>query len=176
MVHDVFDVYVAAIDDTNQINARRQSIDSLYTTIVTLILTGDVYVAITSGFRTWFGAIATAAIMVAGLSVIVNWRRAQKELDEILDVRYDFLRNLEKQDAMQAIGASLITLEYAKVYQNRASKKTAAKRLQRAFSVMFVAIALAMTLLTFASTSALISEWVPWLQQAVHDFSPSSQP
>jgi hypothetical protein len=176
MVHDVFDVYVAAIDDTNQINTRRQSIDSLYTTIVTLILTGDVYVAITSGFRTWFGAITTAAIMVAGLSVIMNWRRAQRELDEILDVRYEFLRNLEKQEAMQTIGATLVTLEYVRVYQNRASRKTAAKRLQRSFSIMFIAIALAMALLTFASTSALIGEWMPWLQQAIRNFSPSPQP
>lgn len=176
MVHDAFDVYVAAIDDTNQINSRRQSIDTLYTTIVTLILTGDVYVAVSSGFRNWFGVLVTFAIMLAGLNVIGNWRRAQKELDEILDVRYEFLRALEKQDAMQAIGASLITLEYERVYRSRLSGKTAAKRLQRSFSVIFVAIVISLAILTYVETSPLVGYWLPWLQQAFRDFSLPSQP
>lgn len=53
--------------------------------------------AISSGFSTWFGAVVTAGIMVAGISVIGIWHRAQTELDEVLKLRYKFLRGLEER-------------------------------------------------------------------------------
>jgi hypothetical protein len=94
------------------------------------------------------------------------------ELDEILGVRYAFLREKEKRPQLMAIGASSITLEYDAVYRKRKENKyrTSTSRLQSTFVIVFALVTLVLGILTFAHTTPFLRETLPWLDDWVRQF------
>ena len=83
MPHDVFDVYQTIIKDTNEMNARRRQLDSLYVALITFILTGEAYVAFYSAFTNWLLVFVTIGISLVGGSVTARWRDGLDDLDGI---------------------------------------------------------------------------------------------
>jgi hypothetical protein len=163
MTHDMFDVYTTIIEDTNEMNSRRRQLDSLYVSLITVIMTGDAYVAFYSAFNNWLLVIATIGISLVGGAVTTRWSEGLQNLDIILDNRYEFLRNLEANDELKAIGATLYSQEWNSLYgpgkDIRFRKVTA--HLQRTFTLVFVAIPLVLAGLTAIETIPLIHSLVP---------------
>jgi hypothetical protein len=152
MPYDEFDVYKTAIEDTNEINRRRLALDNLYVGIITLILTGDAYVAITSQFNSWLPIIVTTAAGAVGIAIVLRWRQGFGELNKILEKRYEFLRTLEKSASLSAIGASSFTQEWDALYAKKEAKRFRrfTLQLQFIFGLVFVAIPVFLTLVTLA--------------------------
>lgn len=164
--HDAFDVYVAAINDTNELKSYGQRIDSVYVTILTLILAGDGYVAAASRFDSWVPVVVTVGIGLIGLIFCRRWRRGLINLDKIVSHRYDWLRALERAEQLKGIQADLLTSEYEKVYKPRGLdrvSRTRSRQLPDLFSIIFVALPLLLALVTLAATNP----WLPWLHPYV---------
>lgn len=163
MPHDEMDVYQTVIGDTNEINRRRQTMDSLYVSLISLILTGDAYAAFVSRLDSWLNVVATVGAGIVGLAVIARWRQALKDLDAILNVRYAFLRSLEALPSLSSIGAKLYTHEYEKVYALRSAGRfrSATKRLQTIFQAVFVIIPVALAVPTATHTIPWLSQFIP---------------
>ncbi|HEU5343812.1 MAG TPA: hypothetical protein VFU60_05680 [Ktedonobacterales bacterium] len=169
MPHDVFDVYQTIIKDTNEMNARRRQLDSLYVALITFILTGEAYVAFYSAFTNWLLVFVTIGISLVGGSVTARWRDGLDDLDEVLNFRYEYLRNLEARDEMIAIGATLYGDEWLKIYKPRedlrhhANKRfrSVTKRLQLVFIIVFFAIPILLLCITALETIPLIHSLIP---------------
>jgi hypothetical protein len=170
MPYNEFDVYKTAIEDTNQINSRRLALDNLYVGIITLILTGDAYVAITSQFDSWLPVIVTTVAGLVGLTIIARWRQGFLELNAILTKRYEFLRTLEQSQTLHQIGARSFTEEYEAVYAKREGRfRFFTLQLQFIFGVVFVLIPVFLTLATLARV-------VPELQPLYYFIEPLPTP
>lgn len=165
MPRDEMDVYQIVIGDTNEINRRRQMMDSLYVAVISLILSGDAYAAFTSRFDSWVDVAVTAGTGIVGFLVTARWRQALKDLDKILEHRYEFLRNLEALPALSSLGAAIYTREYEKFYKDRPTRRfrSATKRLQTIFQVVFVLIPIALAALTAVHTIPSIDHYIPRL-------------
>jgi hypothetical protein len=107
--HDLFDVYAVAIEDTNQLKSYGQRIDSVYVTIVTLILAGDAYVAANSKFDNWLSVVVTGGIGIVGVAFCLRWLRGLSSVNDILVHRYEWLRNLESTAELEHLRANLFT-------------------------------------------------------------------
>jgi hypothetical protein len=150
MPHDEFDVYKTAIEDVNELNRRRLDADNLYVGIVTLILTGEAYLFVTSQFDSWLPVIATAAASLVGLAIVRRWSQGFVEIGKILDKRYQYLRNLEATEALKHLGASAFTEEYEIYRTSRRIKAGLNSYLQSVFGLVFVIIPLFLALATLA--------------------------
>lgn len=164
MTHDVFDVYQTIIKDTNEMNARRRQLDSLYLSLITLILTGDAYVAFFSSFDNWLLVAVTIGISAVGWAITSRWRDGLSNLDKILKFRYAYLRDLEGYDEMKAISATLYNQEWDKVYKPREDNKrfrSVTSRLQVTFLVVFIMIPLILAVLTAIETLPALHSVIP---------------
>ncbi|HEY8325730.1 MAG: hypothetical protein ACHQ1E_11465 [Ktedonobacterales bacterium] len=163
MSHDVFDVYATIIKDTNEMNARRRQLDSLYVTLITFILTGEAYVAFYSAFNNWLLVFVTIGISLVGGAVTARWRDGLRNLDEILDYRYDYLRDLEADPGMVAIGATLYSKEWNKIYGPRQDKRfrSVTNRLQWTFMAVFIVVPLVLLSLTAVETIPFVHSLIP---------------
>lgn len=172
MNHDIFDVYATTIKDTNEMNARRRQLDSLYVTLITFILTGEAYVAFYSTFTNWLLVFVTIGISIVGGTVTARWRDGLRNLDGILDLRYGFLRKLEAHDDMVAIGATLYSQEWERLYnphQDKQNKRfrlfkryqTVTARLQVTFITVFIVIPILLLCVTALETIPLIHSLLP---------------
>ncbi|MGH2518109.1 MAG: RipA family octameric membrane protein, partial [Ktedonobacterales bacterium] len=159
-LHNLFDVYTVAIDDTNQLRSYGQRIDSVYVTIVTLILAGDAYVAASAKFDNWIPVIVTAGVGFVGIAFCQRWLRGMTNLNEILSQRYTWLRKLESMPELAELGANLFSSEYAAIYRPKEYEKVARRRnrqIQRIFRLIFLLIPLFLALATCVATN-------PWFQ------------
>lgn len=170
--HDVFDVYSVAISDTNELRSYGQRIDSVYVTILTLILGGDAYVAAASRFDSWVPVIVTAGIGLVGLNFCQRWLRGLKNHSIIVRYRYDWLRNLEATDELRRLHADLFTSEYQDVYEGGKEESKVERdarrrnrQIQRVFRMVFLAIPVLLALATFAATN-------PWLHLYIEPLTP----
>lgn len=162
MVHDVFDVYATIIKDTNEMNSRRRQLDSLYVTLITVILTGDAYVAFLSAFNNWFLVLVTIGVSLVGGAVTTRWSEGIRNLSHILDHRYEYLRALEKNPELERLGATIYTKEYKKFYEAKDNRfRSVTSRLQLTFTIVFVAIPLVLAALTAFETIPAIHALVP---------------
>lgn len=163
MAHDAFDVYITIIKDTNELNGRRRQLDSLYVTLIIVILTGDAYVAFYSAFNNWLLVVVTIGIGVVGGAVTSRWRAGLRNLDEILDHRYAFLRTLEKTSTLQALGANLYSKEWNAIYVHRKDRRfrSVTNSLQLTFIVVFFLIPLMLAALTAVDTIPVVHSLVP---------------
>lgn len=169
MSHDVFDVYATIIKDTNEMNARRRQLDSLYVTLITFILTGDAYVAFYSAFNNWLLVFVTIGISIVGGAVTARWREGIHNLDNILNFRYTFLRKLEVEQEMIDIGATFYTQEFNILYkphedqQSHQDKRfrTVTNRLQRTFMAVFIVVPLVLLSLTAVETIPFVHSLIP---------------
>lgn len=164
MTHDVFDVYATIIKDTNEMNARRRQLDSLYVTLITVILTGDAYVAFYSAFDNWLLIVVTLGISAVGWAITSRWRDGLRNLDKILDFRYAFLRQLENSDEMKAVGATLYTQEHGMFFYSPHQDKrfrTVTNRLQATFLIVFIMIPLLLAGLTALETIPFVHSFIP---------------
>jgi hypothetical protein len=163
MAHDVFDVYETVIKDTNSLNDRRRQLDSLYVTLIIFILTGDAYLAFYSAFNNWLLVFVTIGVSLVGGAVTTRWREGLKNIDEILDHRYVFLRTLEQSDAMKALGASVYSDEWETIYKPRKDKRyrSVTNRLQITFLVVFILIPIVLAALTTIETVPVIHDLIP---------------
>jgi hypothetical protein len=164
MPHDVFDVYATIIKDTNELNARRQQIDSLYVTLLTFILTGDAYVAFYSAFNNWLLVLATIGICFLAGAVTARWREGIHNLVNILDFRYAYVRGLEAHPEMIAIGATYFTQEYGEKFYRPIREKQflyVTYRLQTTFMAVFIVIPLVLLSLTAVETIPFIHSFIP---------------
>ena len=147
MPRDEFDVYKLAVQDTNDLNRRRQALDALYVTLITLILTGDGYIALTSPLDNWLPTIVTVIIGVFGFIVTRYYRQGLSDLREALRVRYEFLRELETLGILSSIHASVITREWDQVFKRRRNRSTT-RGLSLIFIVAFILVPVVVALLT----------------------------
>jgi hypothetical protein len=111
---DFFEVYKLAIEDLHHTKDLAQKIDSLYLTIVTLLLTADAYEVATSRFDAWVPSVATAAVALIGIAVTGRWRRGADNLFQITTNRYAWLRAAEDASVhpeMRRLGANIFTQE-----------------------------------------------------------------
>jgi hypothetical protein len=164
--HDAFDVYAVAIQDTNELKNYGQRIDSVYVTILTLILAGDGYVAAASRFDSWIPVAVTVGIGIVGFIFCQRWQRGLINLNDILNHRYEWLRELERTQHLRGIGANLFTSEYEEVYQPSGLDSVARRRnrqIQSVFRIIFIAIPLVLGIVTLAATNP----WLPWLHQYI---------
>jgi hypothetical protein len=172
MPHDVFDVYQTIIKDTNEMNARRRQLDSLYVALITFILTGEAYVAFYSTLNNWLLVVVTIGISIVGVGVTARWRDGLLSLDEILNYRYEYLRKLEAHAEMIAIGATLYGDEWEHIYKPRQDKqdkryrllkrfRTVTARLQLIFIIVFIVIPLLLLCVTALETVPFIHGLIP---------------
>ena len=167
MSRDIFDVYQSIMVDTSQISSKRQSLDTVYTTIVTLILGADAYVAGNSKFDNWFAVLVTVALGLVGWAFTWHWRRVLNDLKKILDLRYTYLREMEDNPKMHAIHAQIYTKEYNAIYahpnKSRFGIGARIKHLQTIFLIIF-------TLIPFFSHSVNINAFflmVPFVHSSI---------
>lgn len=172
MSHDEFDVYKTAIEDVNALNRRRLDADNLYVGIVTLILTGEAYLFLTSQFNSWLPVIATTAASLVGLAIVRRWSQGFIEIGKILDKRYQFLRKLEATETLMRIGANAFTEEYEIYRTSRRIKAGLNSYLQSVFGLVFVVIPLFLALATLAR---VIPEMQP-LYYFIQPLAPSPTP
>jgi hypothetical protein len=163
MPHDVFDVYETVIKDTNSLNDRRRQLDSLYVTLITFILTGDAYLTVYCTFDNWLLVFVTIGVGLVGSAVISRWGEGLKNIDDILNHRYEFLRNLEQDPAMVALGASVYREEWQAIYKPRKEKnyRTVTSRLQVTFLAVFILIPVLLIALTAVETIPAVHDLVP---------------
>ena len=151
MSRDVFDVYQSVMVDTSQISSKRQSLDNVYTTIVTLILGADASVAGNSKFDKWFAVLVTLALCLVGCAFTLHWRRVLNDLKKILDLRYTYLREMEKSPKMHDIHAQIYTKEYNAIYahpnKSRFGIGARIQHLQSIFIIIFILIPIFLSLL-----------------------------
>jgi hypothetical protein len=117
---DFFDVYKVAIDDLHRTRSLAQQIDTMYVTILTLLLTADAYEIATSKFDSWVPIVATAGVALIGNAIASRWRRGTANLFKIVTNRYAWLRSAEDarmHPEMAQIGADIFTQEYKAVYE-----------------------------------------------------------
>ncbi len=119
---DFFDVYKVAIDDLHRTRSLAQQIDTMYVTILTLLLTADAYEIATSKFDSWVPVVATACVALIGIAIASRWRRGTANLFKIVTNRYAWLRSAEDarmHPEMAQIGADIFTQEYKAVYKQQ---------------------------------------------------------
>ncbi len=104
--HDFFDAYKVAIDDLHRTKNLAQKIDSLYVTILTLLLTADAYETATTKFSSWVPVVATAGVAFIGLAINGRWRKGASNLFRIITNRYAWLREAETHPDMHRIAAN----------------------------------------------------------------------
>ena len=150
MPYDEFDVYKTALDDANELLRRRGDADNLYVGIVTLILTGEAYLFVTSQFNSWLPVIATVAASLVGLAIVRRWSQGFAEISRILDKRFEFLRKLEATETLQRIGATAFTEEFSIYTRTQRKGRGLNSYLQLVFGLVFVLIPLFLTLATLA--------------------------
>lgn len=149
MARDIFDTYQVIIEDTNVLSNRRQTIDTVYESIVTLILAADGYVAAQAPYVSWFPVAAAISTSIVGIVFTRHWRSVVDRLKAVLRVRYDYLKQLEDDEALKHIGAQIYQLEDAKIYKKReAEGKKSPRNLQSIFTIVFYIIPLVRALLT----------------------------
>ena len=179
MSHDVFDVYATIIKDTNEMNDRRRQLDSLYVTLITVILTGDAYVAFFSAFNNWLLVIVTIGVSVVGATVTTRWRAGLHNIDEILNHRYQFLRGLEETEELRALGASVYSAEWESIYKRREARRvrSVTNSLQLIFIGVFILIPIVLTGLTAVETIPALQSLVPpAVMQHIGPLAPSVKP
>jgi hypothetical protein len=164
MPYDEFDVYKTAIEDANEMLRRRGDADNLYVGIVTLILTGEAYLFVTSQFDSWLPVIATGAASLVGLAIVRRWSQGFVELSRILDKRFEFLRKLEETDALKGLGASAFTEEYPIYTQSRRKGPGLNSYLQWVFGLVFVVLPLFLALATLARVTPELQPFYYYLQ------------
>jgi hypothetical protein len=169
MPYDEFDVYKTAIEDTNELLRRRGDADNLYVGIVTVILTGEAYLFVTSQFDSWLPVIATAAASLVGLAIVRRWSQGFVEISRILDKRFEFLRKLESTATLQRIGATAFTEEYPIYTRSRRKRRGLNSYLQWVFGLVFVLIPL---FLAFATLARVTPELQP-LYYFIQPFAPT---
>ncbi len=125
---DFFDVYKVAIDDLHRTRSLAQKIDTMYVTILTLLLTADAYEIATAKFDSWVPIVATAGVALIGLAIASRWRRGAANLFKIVTNRYAWLRSAEDvqlHPEMAQIGADIFTQEYKAIYAPHLQKAKA---------------------------------------------------
>lgn len=161
--HDEFDLYSLILEDTETLSSRRRQLDSLYVATVTLILGGSAYVAFYSQFDNWLVVFVTFGIAVVGTAVAGRWSQGSKNLNAIIDLRYQFLRKLEQTSALQRVGAAILSQEWSTIYQPRLDRKyrMATRRLQSIFVAVFWLIPCLLASLTLITTVPDIHNLIP---------------
>ena len=168
MARDIFDTYQVIIEDTNALSNRRQTIDTVYESIVTLILAADGYVAAQAPYTSWFPVVAAIGASIVGIAFTRHWRSVVDRLKAVLRVRYDYLKQLENDDALKHIGAQIYQVEDTEIYKKRdATSKKAPRNLQSIFAVVFYLIPLVRALLTAVAVSGLHLSITPLLSGLV---------
>lgn len=125
---DFFDVYKMAIDDLHRTRSLAQKIDTMYVTILTLLLTADAYEIAIAKFDSWVPIVATAGVALIGLAIASRWRRGTANLFKIVTNRYAWLRSAEDarmHPEMAQIGADIFTQEYKAVYESQLQRPNA---------------------------------------------------
>jgi hypothetical protein len=165
------------IEDTNHINSRRQGLDSLYVSIVTLVLAGDGSVVATAQFDNWLPVVATVGIGLVGIAIASRWRQGIADLDEVLSYRYAWLRKLEQDPLLVTAGASIYSQEYDAIFKKRESSTLQrsllfarrTRRLQAIFLTVFVIIPVLLAVLTYGAGIPEIHQYSrPLLPSSIH--------
>lgn len=173
MPYDEFDVYKTALDDANELLRRRGDADNLYVGIVTLILTGEAYLFVTSQFDSWLPVIATAAASLVGLAIVRRWSQGFAEISRILDKRFEFLRKLEATETLQRIGATTFTEEYPIYTISRGKRRGLNSYLQWVFGLVFVLIPLFLALATLARVTPELQPFYYYIQPIPTPLAPA---
>jgi hypothetical protein len=111
-----------------------------------------------------------------GAAVTTRWREGLKNIDQILNHRYAFLRHLEQDEAMQAVGASVYTDEWKAIYEPRKDKefRSVTNRLQLTFLTVFVLVPVLLAALTAIETIPVIHNLIPLaILQDIRPFIPT---
>jgi hypothetical protein len=144
---------------------------------VTLVLAGDGSVVATAQFDNWLPVVATVGIGLVGMAITSRWRQGIADLDEVLNYRYAWLRNLEQDPLLVEAGASIYSQEYEDIIKRRESSTLRrsllfarrTRRLQAIFLTVFVVIPVLLAVLTYGAR-------IPEIHQYIRPLLPSSLP
>jgi hypothetical protein len=131
----VVEIYRAYLDDANQFRFNRAAIDTTYVAILTLFLGGQAYAGSVLFFQTPITGVREAvfasllpllALIAAGFAgriICGIWKDAIVGNAETLNLKYENLEALERQVALQQVGAQLFTKESADREKDKVVKK-----------------------------------------------------
>lgn len=169
MASDIFDTYKVIIEDTNALGNRRQTIDTVYESIVTLILAADGYVAAQAPYSSWFPVAAAVGVSIVGIAFTRHWRSVVDRLKAVLRVRYEYLKQLENNEMLKHIGAQIYQIEDTKIYKQREAKgKKSPRNLQSIFAIVFFLVPCVRLLLTAVANSGFHLQIAPLLSGLAH--------
>jgi hypothetical protein len=115
------------------------------------VLGAEGYVAAIWLFRGLLPILATIAISIVGIIFTVHWRRTVEKLKQVLNLRYQYLREMESDQNLANIQAQVYTEEWKTIYAKRDStrrKRGSSRTLQSIFTGIFIALPLLQIVLT----------------------------
>ena len=143
---DVIEVYVAYLNDVNQLRTSRQTDNTTRLGVVTLLLGAQAFLInmvlsdvrqtkptfLTNGLASWVPIVGIAVVGFIGCYFCLNWRRLLEDTQKTLNFKFGNLENLEREHhVLQQAGAQLFLKERADRHRERATSATtrdAAKR------------------------------------------------
>lgn len=126
--HEIVDVYVAYLNDVNQLRTSRQTDNTTRLGVVTLLLGGQAFLinsALTdvrqaqstiteSSLIAWVPIIAIALVGFVGCYFCHNWRRLLEDTQRTLNFKFSNLEDMERgHPVLQLAGAQLFLKERA---------------------------------------------------------------
>jgi hypothetical protein len=156
-----FDLYKTLLEEANHLAERKDRLDSLYVSLLTVILGGDGYVALISQFSNWIFVIVTFGILGVGLAIANRWQEGIKDINATLNFRYLWIRELEADPKFFLPGVRYFTDEYNTAALRREhAANTRTIRLAGIFRVALFLIPLLLVIVTAFNT-------VPVLQHSI---------
>jgi hypothetical protein len=148
--------YQTIVKDTSQLNDRRLRLDTLYVTILTLVLGGEAYIVATSQFDNFIAVGATIITSIVGLAFTFRWRQALIGIGNQLELRYRLIREMECRPEFG--GVKVFTQEFEQFYQKdkvqgfRTPFFSRTNQLHAIFIGIFILLPLIFTLLAIAAS------------------------
>lgn len=121
----VVEVYKAYIEDVNQLRAGRGVQDTIYVTILTIVLGAQGYIANSlfsgsqltgisnTGIASWVPVVMVIAIGVVGYTFCGNWQRITRDNQRSISFKFKNLESMERRwPVLKSVGAQLFLEEY----------------------------------------------------------------
>ncbi|HEY7020896.1 MAG TPA: hypothetical protein VH349_07240 [Ktedonobacterales bacterium] len=144
MNNDLVPLYTLVAEDAEQRRRDQQHLDTIYQSILTVLLGAQAYLAANSQFDNWSSVFATAGIGLFGLLFVYQWWRSAEFARLMSLERYKILGELENMGGFPAI--------YVREWNERDDKKyrrVGIGRLRLLLSLGLILIPVALAFVTF---------------------------
>lgn len=112
-----FDLYRVVIQDTQALKSQRDRVDSIHISLISLALVADGYIIGSIPLDRLQALVGTIIIGLVGLAFTLRSLVAYTSLSEVLKLRYEILRNLEKSMLATGRDGLVFTQEYQRFYR-----------------------------------------------------------